>query len=150
MNMAIRSSRDDDIPKIAAIYRHHVLYGIASFEDIPPDEDEVASRRRDILALKLPYLVAEQSGQVVGYSYASRYRERSAYRFTLEDSIYVDAAEVGRGIGRALLSTPRRTLLRTRLSPDDCRNWRQRPVAIDPAARDAGFYANRPFARRRL
>jgi phosphinothricin acetyltransferase len=105
MNMAIRSSRDDDIPKIAAIYRHHVLYGIASFEDIPPDEDEVASRRRDILALKLPYLVAEQSGQVVGYSYASRYRERSAYRFTLEDSIYVDAAEVGRGIGRALLST---------------------------------------------
>jgi L-amino acid N-acyltransferase YncA len=105
MNVAIRLSRDDDIGEIAAIYRHHVLYGIASFEDIPPDEDEVASRRRDILALKLPYLVAEQSGQVVGYCYASRYRVRSAYRFTLEDSIYVDAAEVGRGIGRALLAT---------------------------------------------
>src|ERR1700749_2639369 len=104
MNVAIRSSRDDDIGEIAAIYRHHVLYGIASFEDIPPDEDEVASRRRDILALKLPYLVAERSGQVVGYCYASRYRARSAYRFTLEDSIYVDAGELGRGIGRALLS----------------------------------------------
>ena len=105
MNIAVRSSRDDDIPKIAAIYRHHVLHGVASFEDIPPDEDEVARRRGDILALKLPYLIAERSGRVVGYCYASRYRERSAYRFTLEDSIYVDAAEVGRGIGRALLST---------------------------------------------
>jgi len=105
MNIAIRSSRDEDITEIAAIYRHHVLHGVASFEDIPPDEDEVARRRRAILALKLPYVVAERSGRVVGYCYASRYRARSAYRFTLEDSIYVDVAEVGRGIGRALLST---------------------------------------------
>ncbi len=105
MNLAIRSSRDDDIGEIGAIYRHHVLHGISSFEEIPPDEDEVARRRRHILALNLPYLVAERSGRVVGYCYASRYRARSAYRFTLEDSIYVDAAEVGRGIGRALLSS---------------------------------------------
>ena len=105
MNISIRSSRDDDIGEIAAIYRHHVLHGIASFEDIPPEEDEIARCRRDILILKLPYLVAERSGRVVGYCYASRYRARSAYRFTLEDSIYVDVAEVGRGIGRALLST---------------------------------------------
>jgi phosphinothricin acetyltransferase len=105
MKIAIRSSRDDDVAEIAAIYRHHVLHGIASFEDIPPDEDEVGRRRRDILALNLPYLVAESSSRVVGYCYASRYRARSAYRFTLEDSIYIDAAEVGRGIGRALLTT---------------------------------------------
>ena len=105
MNISIRSSRDDDIGEIAAIYRHHVLHGVASFEDIPPEEDEIARRRRDILMLKLPYLVAERSGRVVGYCYASRYRARSAYRFALEDSIYVDVAEVGRGIGRALLST---------------------------------------------
>src|SRR6267154_1330530 len=105
MKVAVRSSHDGDVGAIAAIYRHHVLHGVASFEDIPPDEDEVARRRGDILALKLPYLVAERSGRVVGYCYASRYRARSAYRFTLEDSIYVDAAEVGRGIGRALLST---------------------------------------------
>ncbi len=105
MNVAIRSSREDDIGEIAAIYRHHVLHGVASFEEIPPGEDEVARRRRAILALKLPYLVAERSGQMVGYCYASRYRARSAYRFTLEDSIYVDARELGRGIGRALLSS---------------------------------------------
>jgi L-amino acid N-acyltransferase YncA len=105
MKVAIRSSRDSDIGEIAAIYGHHVLHGVASFEEIPPNEDEVARRRRDIIELNLPYLVAERSGRVVGYSYASRYRARSAYRFTLEDSIYIDAAEVGRGIGRALLST---------------------------------------------
>jgi L-amino acid N-acyltransferase YncA len=105
VNTAIRPSRDGDIAEIAAIYRHHVLHGVASFEEIPPDQDEIARRRRDILSLRLPYLVAEQSGRVVGYCYASRYRKRSAYRFTLEDSIYVDAAEVGRSIGRALLST---------------------------------------------
>jgi phosphinothricin acetyltransferase len=105
MNVAIRSSRDDDVAVIAAIYRHHVLHGVASFEDVPPDEDEVARRRGTILALKLPYLVAERSGRVVGYCYAARYRPRSAYRFTLEDSIYVDAPEVGCGIGRALLTT---------------------------------------------
>src|SRR5262249_40142975 len=62
-------------------------------------------RRRQILALGLPYFVAERAGRVIGFCYASRYRARSAYRFTLEDSIYIDAAEVGRGIGRALLST---------------------------------------------
>ncbi|MGA7230463.1 MAG: GNAT family N-acetyltransferase, partial [Xanthobacteraceae bacterium] len=69
MKIAIRSSRNDDVAAIAAIYRHHVLHGIASFEDMPPDEDEIARRRRDILALNLPYLVAEQSGRV-GYCYA--------------------------------------------------------------------------------
>ncbi|HEX3417827.1 MAG TPA: GNAT family N-acetyltransferase, partial [Stellaceae bacterium] len=86
MSIAIRHSGDGDIAEIAAIYRHHVLHGIASFEDIPPDENEIARRRGHILALKLPYLVAERSGRVVGYCYASRYRTRSAYRFTLEDS----------------------------------------------------------------
>ena len=98
MNTAIRPSHDGDVAEIAAIYRHHVLHGVASFEEIPPDEEEVARRRRDILELKLPYLVAERSGRLVGYCYASRYRTRSAYRLTLEDSIYVAAAEVGRGI----------------------------------------------------
>ena len=104
MNVAIRPSQDRDLAEIAAIYRHHVLHGVASFEEVPPDEDELARRRRDILALQLPYLVAERAGRVVGYCYASRYRTRSAYRFTVEDSIYVDAAQIGRGIGRALLT----------------------------------------------
>ena len=104
MKIVVRPSRDEDIAEITAIYRHHVLHGVASFEDMPPDEVEIARRRWNVLDAKLPHLVAEQSGRVVGYCYASRYRARSAYRFTLEDSIYVDAAKVGRGIGRTLLS----------------------------------------------
>jgi L-amino acid N-acyltransferase YncA len=106
MNSAVslRPSQDHDLAAIAAIYHHHVLTGVASFEEEPPDLCEMARRRGEILARGLPYLVAEQSGRVLGYCYASRYRTRSAYRFAVEDSVYIDGAEVGRGIGRALLS----------------------------------------------
>jgi L-amino acid N-acyltransferase YncA len=103
-DVVIRPSGEGDVPEIAAIYGYHVLHGLASFEEIPPDPDELASRRRDIVGRGLPYLVAERSGRVLGYCYASPYRTRSAYRFTLEDSIYIDQAEVGRGLGRALLA----------------------------------------------
>jgi L-amino acid N-acyltransferase YncA len=107
----IRPSRDEDVAAIAAIYRYHVLHGLASFEEEPPAVEEIARRRGEILALGFPYLVAERAdrasatkrGRVIGYCYAGLFRTRSAYRFTLEDSIYVDPAEVGRGIGRALL-----------------------------------------------
>jgi L-amino acid N-acyltransferase YncA len=102
-NLSIRPTEDADVVAIAGIYRHHVLHGVASFEEIPPDPAEISRRRREILAHGLPYLVAERAGQVVGFSYASLYRTRSAYRLTVEDSIYIDRAEVGRGIGRALL-----------------------------------------------
>ena len=101
----IRPSQDDDVPAIAAIYSHYVLHGVASFEEIPPDPDEIARRRRDVLRHGLPYLVAKRSGRALGYCYAAPYRLRSAYRFTLEDSIYIDQAEVGRGLGRALLTS---------------------------------------------
>jgi L-amino acid N-acyltransferase YncA len=104
-SVEIRSSRDGDIAAIAAIYRHHVLHGLASFEEVPPEPDELACRRCEILARGLPYLVAEREGRLLGYCYAGPNRLRSAYRFTLEDSIYVDAAEVGRGIGRVLLGS---------------------------------------------
>ena len=103
--VVIRPSREGDVAQIAAIYGYHVLHGLASFEEVPPEIDELASRRRYILARGLPYLVAERSGRVLGYCYAGPYRTRSAYRFTVEDSIYVDEAEVGRGLGRALLAT---------------------------------------------
>ena len=99
----IRRSRDDDVPAIAAIYAHHVLHGVASFEEEPPSADEMRRRRGEIVSRGLPYLVAERGDRVIGYCYAGRFRPRSGYRFTLEDSIYVDPAEVGRGIGRALL-----------------------------------------------
>jgi L-amino acid N-acyltransferase YncA len=104
----IRPSRDDDVAAIAAIYAYHVMHGVASFEEVPPAVEEIARRRAEIVAHGLPYLVAERAngtdgGRVIGYCYAGLFRPRVAYRFTLEDSIYVDAAEVGRGIGRALL-----------------------------------------------
>jgi L-amino acid N-acyltransferase YncA len=100
----IRPSRDEDVAAIAAIYGHHVLHGLASFEDVPPDVQEIARRRADILARGLPYLVAEAEGRVLGYAYASLYRPRSGYRFTLEDSIYIDPERIGRGIGKLLLT----------------------------------------------
>ncbi|HZT89638.1 MAG TPA: GNAT family N-acetyltransferase [Stellaceae bacterium] len=102
--LTIRPSAAGDMPAIAAIYAHHVLHGLASFEEVPPDIAEMSRRRDDFVARALPYLVAERAGRVVGYAYASPYRTRSAYRFTVEDSIYIEHAEVGRGIGRALLS----------------------------------------------
>ncbi len=102
--LQIREALEDDIVAIQKIYAHHVMNGRASFEEIPPDLFELASRRASILSEGLPYLVAELDGQVIGYSYASRYRPRSAYRYTLENSVYVAEGFAGRGIGKALLS----------------------------------------------
>lgn len=102
--LVIRDSRDEDVSAVHAIYAHHVRHGLGSFEEIPPDQAELARRRAEILGRDLPYLVATQDDRIAGYAYASLYRTRSAYRFTLEDSIYVDAAHHGRGIGRRLLA----------------------------------------------
>jgi L-amino acid N-acyltransferase YncA len=99
----IRSSRDADLSAITAIYGYHVLHGVASFEEVPPDEAEIARRRGEIIKRGLPYLVAERAGRVIGYCYAGPFRPRVAYRFTVEDSVYVEAGEIGRGLGRALL-----------------------------------------------
>ena len=102
--LIIRPSCDEDLPTIAAIYAHHVLNGLASFEEVPPEIEEIARRRGDIVARGLPYLVAEADGKLLGYCYAGPFRPRVAYRYTLEDSIYIDPAAVGRGIGRVLLT----------------------------------------------
>jgi phosphinothricin acetyltransferase len=100
----VRPSRAEDVPAVQAIYAHHVLHGLASFEEVPPDVEEMARRREDILSRGLPYLVAESAGEVLGFAYAGPYRARSAYRNTLEDSVYVRADAIGAGIGRALLA----------------------------------------------
>lgn len=105
---AIRPAQPSDIPAIQAIYAHHVLHGIASFEEEPPDRAEMARRLADVLARGLPYLVAEDrpgSDTILGYAYAGPYRARPAYRFTLENSVYVLPGAGGRGIGSALLAT---------------------------------------------
>lgn len=101
--VTIRASEERDLAAIAAIYAHHVLHGLATFEIEPPDATEMGRRRAHVLALGLPYLVAELDGQVAGYAYAAPFRERPAYRYTLEDSIYIGRDFVGRGAGRALL-----------------------------------------------
>ena len=100
----IRDSREADMPRVEAIYAFHVLHGLASFEEEPPAVDELHRRRTDVLSHGLPYLVAEIDCEVVGYSYAAPYRSRPAYRFTVENSVYVDHRLMGRGIGCSLLS----------------------------------------------
>jgi L-amino acid N-acyltransferase YncA len=101
----IRPSEDADLPAIAAIYGHHVRVGLGSFEEEPPDLAEFGRRRDEVLARKLPYLVAAGgAGKVLGYAYAAPYRARSGYRFSLEDSIYIAPAALRRGIGRGLLA----------------------------------------------
>jgi phosphinothricin acetyltransferase len=102
--VAVRPAEDADVPAIAGIYAHHVLHGLASFELDPPDEHEIARRRAGVLALGLPYLVAEDRGVIAGYAYASYYRTRPAYRYTLENSVYIREDCRGRGVGSALLA----------------------------------------------
>lgn len=100
----VRDARVEDLSYVQRIYAHHVLNGLASFEEQPPDLPEMTRRYEAVIALGLPYLVAVGAGGVQGYAYAAPYRPRPAYRFTLEDSVYVDEAAVGQGIGRELLS----------------------------------------------
>jgi L-amino acid N-acyltransferase YncA len=100
----VRDARDADMSAVTSIYAEHVLHGLASFEEVPPSLDEMMSRRASVLQLGLPYLVAELDGRVVGYSYATSYRTRPAYRYTVEDSVYVANGLNGRGIGSTLLA----------------------------------------------
>ena len=100
----IRPSRDEDVPAITAIYAHHVLHGTGTFEIDPPSEADMAARRADVLGKGLPYLVAEQDGQVLGFAYCNWFKPRPAYRFSAEDSIYVADGARGLGLGRQLLA----------------------------------------------
>ena len=100
----VRAARDADVAEIAAIYGHYVRTALATFEVDPPDAAEMARRRAGVLAHGLPYLVAELEGSVAGYAYAAPYRLRPAYRFTVENSVYVHPAHAGKGLGRLLLS----------------------------------------------
>jgi L-amino acid N-acyltransferase YncA len=103
-SISLRAAAAEDLDAVTTIYAHHVRTGTATFEIDPPDTHEMKRRWHDITGPGLPYLVAVAEGEVLGYAYASPYRPRPAYRFTLEDSIYVHADARGRGIGRALLA----------------------------------------------
>ncbi len=102
-DLIVRASTEADVARCAEIYAHHVLHGTASFEIDPPDLAEMTRRRAAVLDIGLPHLVAERAGRVLGYAYASNWRPRPAYRFSVEDSIYIDKDAVGQGVGKALL-----------------------------------------------
>jgi L-amino acid N-acyltransferase YncA len=101
--MLIRSATPSDFVAITAIYRDHVLTGTATFEIDPPDAGEMARRHADITSKGLPYLVAEIDGALAGYAYANTFRPRVAYRFTVENSVYLSPAFHRRGVGKALM-----------------------------------------------
>lgn len=103
MTLVLRSATEQDVPAIRAIYAEEVLTGTATFEYDPPDEAEMLRRFQAVVGAGYPWLVAELDGQLAGYAYASSYRPRTGYRFTVEDSVYVRRDHRGRGVGRALL-----------------------------------------------
>jgi len=102
-DIAVRDATPADMAAIREIYAHHVLHSVASFEEVPPDEAEMNRRREEVVAKGFPYLVAERQGIVRGYGYCSSFRPRSAYRYTVEDSVYVAPDAVGQGFGRAVM-----------------------------------------------
>jgi L-amino acid N-acyltransferase YncA len=137
--MLVRDAHDEDIAAIQAIYAHHVLHGTASFEEEAPSLEEITRRRADVLARGMPYLVAELGGRVVGYSYASPYRARPAYRFSIENSVYVELGRARGGVGRALLAA---LIERCEQGP-----WRQMIAVIGDSANAAsiGLHASLGF-----
>ncbi|HUJ73683.1 MAG TPA: GNAT family N-acetyltransferase [bacterium] len=100
----VREATPADLPHVQRIYAYHVLHGLASFEEQPPDVAEIARRHAAVQGQGLPYLVAEVEGAVAGYAYVSPYRPRAAYRYTVEDSVYISQDRLARGVGRALLA----------------------------------------------
>jgi len=100
----VRPAGPQDLPAIQAIYAHHVLNGLASFEEVAPPLEELRRRHDEVVSRGLPWLVADFGGTVAGYGYCAPYRARSAYRYALEDSVYVREDMVGRGVGSALLA----------------------------------------------
>lgn len=141
-NPWIRDSREADLLAMQQIYAFHVLHGLASFEEQPPTVDEMARRRTAILAAGYPHLVAELGGDVVGYSYASAYRARPAYRFTVENSVYVREGLQGRGVGRALLAAL--------IERCEGGSWRQMIAVIGDSANHASIGLHSALGFRRV
>jgi phosphinothricin acetyltransferase len=138
----VRPSTPDDVSDFARIYGQYVLNSSATFEVEPPAREEMARRRSGILALGLPYLSAAEDGAVIGYAYANAYRPRGAYRFTVEDSIYVDPAHAGRGSGRALMAA---LIAHCEQGP-----WRQMIAVIGDSGNAASIRLHERFGFRKV
>lgn len=104
MTVTVRDAGSPDVPAVQAIYAHHVRTGAATFELEAPPVEEMRRRWEGTVAAGLPYLVAVEGESVVGFAYCAAYRPRAAYRFTVEDSLYLVPIATGRGIGRRLLA----------------------------------------------
>lgn len=138
--VTVRDAVDADMPAIARIYAHHVLHGLATFEEVPPSVDEMMSRRQALIGQGLPYLAAEIAGTVVGYGYAGPYRPRPAYRHTVEDSVYVADGLGGQGVGSALLAA---LIARCEAGP-----WRQMIAVIGNSGNAGSIALHRRFGFR--
>ena len=134
-DVTVRALSEADLPAVQAIYAHHVLQGLASFEEEPPPVEEMRARWRKVRDLGLPWLAAELDGAIVGYSYAGAYRPRAAYRFTVENSVYVRDGLAGRGIGKALLDA---LIVRCEAGP-----WRQMLAVIGDRENEASIALHR-------
>lgn len=102
--MHIRSAAETDLAAIQAIYAHHVLHGTGSFEEVPPSLEEMTGRFRRVITRRWAWLVAEDESGVLGYAYYTQFRDRSGYRYSAENSVYVRADVHRQGVGRALLA----------------------------------------------
>ena len=122
---------------VREIYAHYVLHSLATFEETPPTLEEMLTRRRASIELGLPYLVAERAGEAVGFAYAAAYRPRPAYRFTIEDSVYVAEGQQGLGIGSALLG---QSITACERGP-----WRQMLAVVGDSANVGSIALHRRF-----
>jgi len=140
--LVIRDAAEADMAAVRRIYAHYVLSALATFEETAPTLDEMIARRRRTLELGAPYLVAERRGEIVGYCYASAYHARPAYRYTLEDSVYVADGQGGRGVGTALLGE---LIARCQAGP-----WRQMLAIIGDSANRGSIALHRRFGFQRI
>ena len=101
--MRIRAAQASDAAALASLYGHHVLHGFGTFEEIPPSAEDMAGRVAAVTRWGLPYLLAEIDGRVAGLAYAGLFRPRAAYRYTVEDSVYIAPDRMGQGVGKQLL-----------------------------------------------
>ncbi|MGB8663643.1 MAG: N-acetyltransferase family protein [Serratia inhibens] len=131
--LTITDATPDDLADVQQIYAYHVLYGAASFEETPPTREEMQQRCSKVQEAGLPWLVAKRGDRVVGYCYATPYRPRPAYRFTVEDSVYIAEGLQGNGIGKALLAE---LIARCERGP-----WRQMLAIVGNAEDNRGSLA---------
>jgi hypothetical protein len=142
-SLVVRDAGELDMAAVQRIYAHNVQHGRASFEETPPTLEEMLERRKVVLSLGLPYLIADVEGQVAGYSYATSYRPRPAYRFTVEDSVYVADSFHGQGHWRHPAWRADRAVQRGSVAPDARDHRRQWKCIVHCGSPSAGVRARR-------